>query len=45
METSKWIGDYYVKANGAMAVDEWVDNDTCYVDINGKLVQGAKKAA
>lgn len=34
MQTSKWIGNYYVKADGTMAKSEWVD-DKYYVDANG----------
>lgn len=44
MENSKWIsGTYYVKADGTMAVSEWVDNGKYYVDAAGKWVKGAKK--
>ena len=41
--TSKWIGNYYLKADGVMARSEWVDNDRYYVDENGKWVQGKTK--
>ena len=44
MQTSKWISNtYYVKADGTMAVSEWVDGGKYYVDANGKWVKGAKK--
>ena len=45
METSKWIGNYYVKADGTMAKSEWVDGGKYYVDANGvwdKTKQPAK---
>lgn len=35
MQTSKWIGNYYVKADGTMAKSEWVDGGKYYVDANG----------
>lgn len=35
METNKWIGNYYVKADGSMAKSEWVDKNQYYVDANG----------
>ena len=34
--TGKWVGNYYLKADGVMARSEWVDNDRYYVDENGK---------
>ena len=33
-----WVGNYYLKADGVMATDEWVDNDRYYVDANGVWV-------
>ena len=43
MQTSKWIsGTYYVKADGTMAVSEWVDNGKYYVDADGKWIKDAK---
>ena len=45
METNKWIGNYYVKADGTMAKSEWVDGNKYYVDANGvwdKTKQPAK---
>lgn len=30
-----WIGDYYLKEDGKMAVNEWVDGGKYYVDHNG----------
>ena len=39
MITNCWIsGTYYMKADGRMAVSEWVDNDRYYVDSNGAWV-------
>ncbi len=43
MQTSKWISStYYVKADGTMATSEFVDNNKCYVDANGKWVQSTQ---
>ena len=41
--TGKWVGNYYLKADGVMARSEWVDNDRYYVDENGKWVPGEKR--
>ena len=42
MDTSKWIGSYYVKSDGAMAANELVYdptyNSSFYVDENGKYL-------
>ncbi len=39
MQTSRWIqGIYYVKADGTMAISEWVDNGKYYVDEKGVWV-------
>ena len=44
METSKWIGgNYYVKADGTMAISEWVDAGKYYVGADGKWIKGYKK--
>ena len=44
METSKWIsGTYYVKADGTMAISEWVDAGKYYVGADGKWIKGYKK--
>ena len=37
--TNAWIGSYYLKSDGTMAVSEWVDNGRYYVDANGVWVQ------
>jgi len=43
MQTSKWISStYYVKADGTMATSEFVDNNKCYVDANGKWVKSTQ---
>ncbi len=34
-QTSTWVENYYVKEDGTMATDEWVDNDRYYVDSDG----------
>ena len=34
---------YYLKPNGAMAVDEWVENDKYYLDASGKWIKGKTK--
>ncbi|MBQ3543802.1 MAG: MucBP domain-containing protein [Lachnospiraceae bacterium] len=39
MQSSKWIGNYYVKADGSMAVSEWVDNGKYYVGADGLWVK------
>ncbi|MBQ3543807.1 MAG: Ig-like domain-containing protein [Lachnospiraceae bacterium] len=40
MQTSRWIsGKYYVKADGSMAVSEWVDNGKYYVGSDGAWVK------
>ena len=41
--TNAWIGNYYLKADGTMAVSEWVDNDRYYVDENGVWVANKAK--
>ena len=44
METSKWIGGkYYVKADGTMAISEWVEAGKYYVGADGKWIKGYKK--
>ena len=35
MAVNKWVGNYYVKYDGSMAVDEWVENGSYYVDESG----------
>ena len=40
MVTDKWIGSYYVKSDGKMAVSEWVEDGTYYVDANGVYQTG-----
>ena len=40
--TDCWVGKRYVKSNGEMARDEWVDGYKYYVDSNGLKVEGAK---
>lgn len=42
-QKSKWIGNYWVDANGVMATNTWVDGGKYYVDANGKWVPGKKK--
>lgn len=37
LQTNCWIGKRYVKSNGEMAKDEWVDNYQYYVDASGLL--------
>ena len=32
---------YYLKEDGVMAVDEWVENDTYYIDSEGHWVKEA----
>ena len=33
---------YYLKASGAMAENEWVENGKYFVDANGKYIAGKK---
>ena len=35
MVTNAWVGNYYLKADGKMAVSEWVQDGKYYVDENG----------
>lgn len=44
MQTSKWIGNYYVDANGAMFTNQWVKTNgkEYYVNKSGKWT-GAKR--
>lgn len=39
MQTSKWINGYYVKADGSMAVSEYVEDGKYYVGEDGKIVE------
>ena len=44
MQSSRWIqGIYYVKADGTMAISEWVDNEKYYVDEKGVWDQNKTK--
>lgn len=36
MVSNTWVGNYYLKENGKMAVSEWVDGGRYYVDASGK---------
>ena len=38
MVTNAWIGNYYLKADGKMAVSEWVQDGAYYVDENGVCI-------
>ena len=38
MVSNAWVGNYYLKADGKMAVSEWVQDGKYYVDENGKRV-------
>ena len=38
MVTNVWVGNYYLKADGKMAVSEWVQDGAYYVDENGVWV-------
>ena len=40
---NKWIGNYWLGADGKMATNAWVDNDRYYVDGSGAWVKDAKK--
>ena len=40
---NKWVGNYWLGADGKMATNAWVDNSRYYVDGNGVWVKDAKK--
>ena len=39
MKKSAWEGSYYLKADGKMAKNEWVDNNKYYVGADGKWIK------
>ena len=41
---NKWVGDYWLGADGKMAKSAWVDNGRYYVDSSGKWVPNYAKA-
>ena len=41
---NKWIGNYWLGADGKMVTNAWVDNGRYYVDGNGAWVKDAKKS-
>ena len=43
LERNRWIGDYWVGADGRMVTNSWVDNNNYYVGSNGVWVRNAKK--
>ena len=43
MAADKWIGDYYVKSDGTMAINEWIG--PYYVGADGKWIKGYKATA
>ena len=40
---NKWVGNYWLGADGKMVTNAWVDNGRYYVDGNGAWVKDAKK--
>ena len=40
---NKWVGNYWLGADGKMATNAWVDNGRYYVESNGAWVKDAKK--
>ena len=44
MVRNAWVGDYWVGADGKMAINSWVDNNKYYVGSNGAWVKDAKKS-
>ena len=40
---NKWVGNYWLGADGKMATSSWVDNGRYYVDGNGVWVRNAQK--
>ena len=43
MAKGKWVGNYWLKDDGTMAVNEWVDGGKYYVGANGAWVKGKTK--
>ena len=43
MKKNAWEGNYWLKEDGVMATDAWVDNDRYYVDGSGAWVPGKQK--
>ena len=43
LERNKWIGDYWVGADGRMATNSWVDNNKYYVGADGLWVKDAQR--
>ncbi|MDD6456295.1 MAG: hypothetical protein PUF59_06890, partial [Lachnospiraceae bacterium] len=35
MDSNKWIGDYYVRSDGSMAISQWIGGDRYYVNAQG----------
>ena len=40
---NKWVGNYWLGADGKMVTSAWVDNGRYYVDANGAWVKDAKR--
>ena len=40
---NKWVGNYWLGADGKMVTSSWVDNDRYYVDGDGAWVKDAKR--
>ena len=40
---NKWVGNYWLGADGKMVTSAWVDNGRYYVDTNGAWVKDAKR--
>ena len=40
---NKWVGNYWLGADGKMVTSAWIDNGRYYVDANGAWVKDAKR--
>ena len=43
MEKNKWVGNYWLGADGRMATNSWVDNNKYYVGADGYWVKDAQR--
>ena len=43
MEKNKWVGNYWLGADGRMATNSWVDNNKYYVGADGDWVKDAQR--
>lgn len=43
MLSNQWVGDYFLKSDGTMAVSQWVDGGQYYVGADGKWIPNKTK--